>query len=860
VVKRKRGKKLMRKKLNGTLILMTLCLIAVQSLGVQPVMSGGDGSASSDSGIPALYSALSPWNASINGNITWLLWTYPIVPNGTVVLKIYDYTNDTTVYGPTETTLSPAGAMNLTIATDGFNSSHTYSFIAALRHDYGWVQSEVELAPPITPSLNVYCYASPYEVLLGEPVSIQIWLWPAGSASANLTVIDSNGYRVYNETGIQIPENGSATVEVSTENLTAGYYEVNVTVTRDGLTKSDTCWFSLTYVILQMEEYTYYLGENITVTVYSLPAINQATIEVEHWDTGKIMYQKVVNLTDGQATVVIETNSSWPTGSYWAKGSVTVDSTVYTDYRFFELTEYSVSAFLDRYLYFRGLQNATLTIRTYPAQPNASFQVQLMRWSDGYESIWNTTSQLTPYGNASIIIPLTELNLTEDYYDIKVTVNSSGVVKYAWEFFYLEKKTFDVVASVDAYNLVGYSMPILTVTTSPGQTQANATIHVSGFNFYYKCNLTNTDITEVTIPLPFAALKNDSYSIGVFVDSSAGSNKSWTWVQYSSGLDTDMDGLSDADEEAIGTDPTSYDSDGDGYFDGLEVFTGSDPLNSESTPVSAPVEPVVSGTIMNPDLINETSPFVLNATEEVNTELKITNVSAPCTISIKNVTSVPEEIKPATYLKVVGRILEISSSRPVSLRGVIRVYYDPAELNASGIVPETLKIYRWNATVGEWQPLPSIVNTTAHYVEANITHLSYWALIGRTPPTAVTLNAPAEADITYNSIVLTWTENQDPDFEKYEIYMSTTEGELGTLVTTITDSSTTTYTVTDLTPGTTYYFTVRVVNTAGLYADSNTVSATTKELPMHMQPWFMAAVAIGIIAIIVVVIVVLRRR
>jgi len=48
--------------------------------------------------------------------------------------------------------------------------------------------------------------------------------------------------------------------------------------------------------------------------------------------------------------------------------------------------------------------------------------------------------------------------------------------------------------------------------------------------------------------------------------------------------DTDDDGLPDADEEEIGTDPDDPDSDGDTYTDGEEVDAETDPLNPASFP------------------------------------------------------------------------------------------------------------------------------------------------------------------------------------------------------------------------------------------------------------------------------------
>jgi hypothetical protein len=59
-----------------------------------------------------------------------------------------------------------------------------------------------------------------------------------------------------------------------------------------------------------------------------------------------------------------------------------------------------------------------------------------------------------------------------------------------------------------------------------------------------------------------------------------------------SGTDSDNDRLPDADEAAVGTDPTAPDADGDGYYDGDEVNLGTDPLDPASFPTDQqpPVE------------------------------------------------------------------------------------------------------------------------------------------------------------------------------------------------------------------------------------------------------------------------------
>lgn len=46
--------------------------------------------------------------------------------------------------------------------------------------------------------------------------------------------------------------------------------------------------------------------------------------------------------------------------------------------------------------------------------------------------------------------------------------------------------------------------------------------------------------------------------------------------------DSDNDGITDEDEEKLGTNPNKADTDGDGIYDGLEIRLGLDPLNAKS--------------------------------------------------------------------------------------------------------------------------------------------------------------------------------------------------------------------------------------------------------------------------------------
>jgi predicted phage tail protein len=124
-------------------------------------------------------------------------------------------------------------------------------------------------------------------------------------------------------------------------------------------------------------------------------------------------------------------------------------------------------------------------------------------------------------------------------------------------------------------------------------------------------------------------------------------------------------------------------------------------------------------------------------------------------------------------------------------------------------------------------------------------------------PEAVTLSAPT--GITHNALTLSWTASGEVDFANYTVYQSTTSGTLGTAIATLTDASTTTFTVTGLAPATTYYFTVRVTDTGGLSAYSAPVSATTTVAPPPVEiPWLY--VGLALVAVAAVAVLLLRSR
>ncbi len=74
-----------------------------------------------------------------------------------------------------------------------------------------------------------------------------------------------------------------------------------------------------------------------------------------------------------------------------------------------------------------------------------------------------------------------------------------------------------------------------------------------------------------------------------------------------SGTDTDGDGLSDADEEILGTDPNNPDSDGDGILDGDEVILGTDPNTADQACAGASADATLAKRPVDIILVIDTS-------------------------------------------------------------------------------------------------------------------------------------------------------------------------------------------------------------------------------------------------------------
>lgn len=154
----------------------------------------------------------------------------------------------------------------------------------------------------------------------------------------------------------------------------------------------------------------------------------------------------------------------------------------------------------------------------------------------------------------------------------------------------------------------------------------------------------------------------------------------------------------------------------------------------------------------------------------------------------------------------------------------------PSGTNATNV--SKLEARYYDADAGSWS---KVQTSTAVYnsdgtVDVNFTtnHFTTFAVTTSTDTTApaapTSITATAKVN---NAIGLAWTNPTDSDYASATIYRSTTAGELGTAVHTgVTGTS---KDDTDLTSGTTYYYTVRAVDSSG-NESTNTTQVSAKAL------------------------------
>jgi hypothetical protein len=163
-------------------------------------------------------------------------------------------------------------------------------------------------------------------------------------------------------------------------------------------------------------------------------------------------------------------------------------------------------------------------------------------------------------------------------YEAEAFVNNTQYIQYGYAYFEVAIALFNIFAEVEEDNF-GYTMPRLNITVNPPQENSSLTIEVSSMEVFYIFSKKNLDISTYAYFIPVVGMPNGSYWVDIQVTSAMGTNSTWCFFSYSSNLDTDGDGLSDSEEQTIGTFQEDPDSDDDGFFEGMEAYHGTNPLD-----------------------------------------------------------------------------------------------------------------------------------------------------------------------------------------------------------------------------------------------------------------------------------------
>ncbi|MCE9672523.1 Ig-like domain-containing protein [Myxococcus stipitatus] len=120
------------------------------------------------------------------------------------------------------------------------------------------------------------------------------------------------------------------------------------------------------------------------------------------------------------------------------------------------------------------------------------------------------------------------------------------------------------------------------LTEAPAQATFDLDAIEAGVS--YECSLDGAAYAPCTDPVTFTDLALGAHTLSVRAVDAAGNvddtPATYGWVVTA---DADGDGLTDAEEQALGTDPNNADTDGDGLPDGIEVkVAGTDPLDDDT--------------------------------------------------------------------------------------------------------------------------------------------------------------------------------------------------------------------------------------------------------------------------------------
>ncbi len=192
---------------------------------------------------------------------------------------------------------------------------------------------------------------------------------------------------------------------------------------------------------------------------------------------------------------------------------------------------------------------------------------------------------------------------------------------------------------------------------------------------------------------------------------------------------------------------TSWFSDENNCYDatGLESDLATRPANLSTTCNYCALHNCTNSfqAVLNSSFALNSTTWFIDAKEKAKAWLEFTAPNAQGAVTIleynqSKVNSTPPAIDLRKQVEINTTVKNVTSVK-------ITLYYTDEELQRDGVDENTLKIYYHNESSGQWQTLPSTVNTTGNYVYAIVDHLSLYGLYGEQAPSAATESSSASS-------------------------------------------------------------------------------------------------------------------
>ncbi|MBI2263281.1 carboxypeptidase regulatory-like domain-containing protein [Candidatus Berkelbacteria bacterium] len=180
----------------------------------------------------------------------------------------------------------------------------------------------------------------------------------------------------------------------------------------------------------------------------------------------------------------------------------------------------------------------------------------------------------------------------------------------------------------------------------------------------------------------------------------------------------------------------------------------------------------------------------------------------------------------------------------------ITLPYKESDIKAMGLTEDDLAASYFDDTAGTWKTIDGAasIDKTNDTITFSTSHFTVFALTANPDTTAPSAPTDIKATAGDAKVTLSWTNPTNSDFDHINIYRSTTSGTLGSKIKSTSGKTITSHEDTGLTNGTTYYYTVKAVDTSSNESTNTAqVSAKPGSLPKtgvssennQTAPWYL---------------------